>query len=442
LVQGDELVRADEAKDSAKKAAREESRARTAGTAADEALKTAMTNADDAEEVEKRIETAEVEVAQLASHAGLAARVASDAAAGAAQGEKIAMQASYEARSRLRDVYAAVPPAWGAAPVAGAAWGVPTAQPAWGAAPLTQSTWPAAGAVVRAPLGSGSIYPASPLGPLVAPRPRAYAYGASAEASLRRAKELVDTVIVLMQELTRSLEGALEAGVGRCRQVRELLAWYQAQMSQYHVRGLQIAHLLSEDDMELVEEYAQAQVSSFSAELEAVVSDAADECSVSTTAFLPDVPAAALPPAAPLGVYAPPMVGFSGLSQRRAAGRESLVARAKVRAAGPHVHDASSCVGVMCRCAPPPTHDASTCVGALCLHVPPHIRRRVHVLSGDAQMQTARCRCEVRRCDAGAPAPVVRTRPAPDAAGPSSRNPHAPPGAGSRAAVASAACDS
>lgn len=165
----------------------------------------------------------------------------------------------------------------------------------------------------------------------MAPRPRAYAYGASAEASLRRAKELVDTVIVLMQELTRSLEGALEAGVGRCRQVRELLAWYQAQMSQYHVRGLQIAHLLSEDDMELVEEYAQAQVSSFSAELEAVVSDAADECSVSTTAFLPDVPAAALPPAAPLGVYAPPMVGFSGLSQRRAAGRESLVARAKER---------------------------------------------------------------------------------------------------------------
>lgn len=293
-----------------------------------------MTNADDAEEVEKRIEDAEAEVAQLASHAGLAARVASDAAAGAAQGEKIAMQASYEARSRLKDVYGAVPAAFATAPVA--AWGARPSQPAWPGAPLTHSGWSVPPAVVNPPvgaLGTGGIYPATPLSPLAAARARvAYPYVASPEANLRRAKELVDTVIVLMQELTHSLEGALEAGVGRCRQVRELLAWYQAQMSQYHVRGLEIAHSLSEDDMELVEEYAQAQVSTFSAELEAVVSDAAEVCSVSTTAFLPDVPATALPAAVPMGVYASPVVGFSGLSQKHApAEHESLVARAKVR---------------------------------------------------------------------------------------------------------------
>ena len=251
-----------------------------------------MTRADDAEEVEKRISAAELEVAQLASHAGLAARVASDAAAGAAQGEKIAMQASYEARSRLRDVYQRAP--WPAAPSQPAWARAPAALPTWSAAApsrlLPPSTWSAAPAGAGAgALGAGAVYPAGAVRAVVA-GPRvgfpAYPYVTNPEANLRSAKELVDTVIVLMQQLTRSLDGALAGGLGRCRRVRELLAWYQAQMSEYHVRGLQVAHRLSEDDMELVEEYAQAQVASFSAELEAAVSDAAEVCSVSASAFI------------------------------------------------------------------------------------------------------------------------------------------------------------
>ena len=338
---------ADRAADSARKAEQEESRARTAGTAADEALKTAMTKADDAEQVEKRIKSAELEVAQLASHAGLAARVASDAAAGAAQGEKIAMQASYQARSRLNDINSAPhavwsarpvpPPAWSAAP-ARPSWGAAPAQPAWDATPVApawgaapvRSTWVAPPAIVGASvgrLGTGPVYPAA-VSPF-AQRRAAFPYAVNPEANLRSAKELVDTVIVLMQQLTHSLEGALAGGLGRCRRVRELLAWYQAQMSQYHLRGLQIAHTLSEDDMELVEEYAQAQVSTFSAELESVVEDAAEVCEVSTTAFLPDVPAASLPRPVPLGedFYGEPLgVSISGLAQKH----EAQVLRAKV----------------------------------------------------------------------------------------------------------------
>jgi hypothetical protein len=349
----------DKAKQSASRAAQDESRAKTAGTAADQALKSAMSTADNAEQVDKRIQNAELEVAQLASHAGLAARVASDAAAGAAQGEKIAMQASYEARSRLNDVYSAahgawgprqVRPTWGAAPavVAPAAaspvfradpWGAASAAVgsavATGAAPVYRSApvgaWGAAPAVV-APAVAAPVFRSSPLSPYYAAAPASgvFPFAANSEANLRSAKMLVDTVVVLMQQLTRSLEGALTEGLGRCRRVRELLAWYQEQMAQYHVRGLSLAHALSEDDMELVEEYAQAQVSTFSAELEQVVADASSVCSVSTAAFLPDVPAAALPQPVPLAMQQPLVFGqpvsFSGLSQKHAA----AVAQAKV----------------------------------------------------------------------------------------------------------------
>jgi hypothetical protein len=357
---------ADKAKQSAAKAAQEESRAKTAGTAADQALKSALSKADDAEKVDTRIQNAELEVAQLASHAGLAARVASDAAAGAAQGEKIAMQASYEARSRLNDVYSAARgawgphqarPAWAAAPAVvapAAAAGAYRADP-WSAAsaavgsavatgaapvyrPVPASPWAAAPAVVTPP-AAVPVFRSSPLSPYyAAPAAGVFPLAVNPEASLRSAKMLVDTVVVLMRQLTRSLEGALTEGLGRCRRVRELLAWYQAQMAQYHVRGLALAHALSEDDMEMVEEYAQAQVSTFSAELEQVVADASAVCSVSTAAFLPDVPAAALPQPAPLAVQQPLVFGqpvsFSGLSQKHAA----AVAEAKVS-------------GLPCRCA-------------------------------------------------------------------------------------------
>jgi hypothetical protein len=353
---------ADKAKQSATKAAQEESRAKSAGTAADVALKTALSKADDAEQVDTRIQNAELEVAKLASHAGLAARVASDAAAGAAQGEKIAMQASYEARSRLNDVFSAAHgpwaarqarPVWGAAPavVAPAAaspvyradpWGAASAAVgsavATGGAPVYRSApadpWGAAPAVVRPAVAAPVFRAPAPLSPFyAAPAAGMFPVAVSSEANLRSAKMLVDTVVVLMQQLARSLEGALAEGLGRCRRVRELLAWYQAQMAQYHVRGLSLAHTLSEDDMELVEEYAQAQVSSFSGELEQVVADASSVCSVSTSAFLPDVPAASLPQPVPLAVQQPLVFGepisFSGLSQKHAA----KVAQAKVSAA-------------------------------------------------------------------------------------------------------------
>ena len=271
------------------------------------------------------------------------------------------MQASYEARSRLNDVYGAAHGAWGPHQ-ARPAWAAPAAvRPTWGAVPAVVAPaaaspayradpWGAASAAVGSAVATGAapVYrpaPANAWGAapaVVAPAPAVpvfrsspvsqyyaapaggvFPFAVSSEANLQSAKMLVDTVVVLMQQLTRALEGALTEGLGRCRRVRELLAWYQAQMAQYHVRGLALAHGLSEDDMELVEEYAQAQVSTFSGELEQVVADASSVCSVSTAAFLPDVPADALPQPAPLVVQQPlgfgPPLSFSGLSQKRAA---------------------------------------------------------------------------------------------------------------------------
>ena len=77
----------------------------------------------------------------------------------------------------------------------------------------------------------------------------------------RQAQAAVDAALGLMQRLAQSLPAALDARPGRrCRQVRRLLREYHEAMAELVGEGRRAASRLSDEDMALVEGYAQAQV--------------------------------------------------------------------------------------------------------------------------------------------------------------------------------------
>lgn len=114
-----------------------------------------------------------------------------------------------------------------------------------------------------------------------------------AAADLSGAKELVDSVVVLMQQLTNALQAADD-----CSKVHEILTYYQAMMARYHAAGQSLAAALSPEDMDLVEHYAQTQVAAFAADLEGVVKSTSEKCQVPVESFIPDSTKAAAKPAA------------------------------------------------------------------------------------------------------------------------------------------------
>ena len=211
-----------------------------------------------------------------ADAAGLSERLASDAAAGAERAEEIAMHAAYGTHSNWDPLHSAF----------GGPLPASRLNPAWEAS----SAWSGSADEYGMPL-------ASAVGQPFVPRP-----STSSSSDLKQSKELVDSVIVLMQQLTHSLQSALYQGSARCPTARRLVLWYQAQMSRYHVEGQALAAGLSDQDMALVEQYAQAQVASFSSDLEQAVSDASSLCGMATSQLLPDVPASQLPQPQPLSL--------------------------------------------------------------------------------------------------------------------------------------------
>jgi len=113
-------------------------------------------------------------------------------------------------------------------------------------------------------------YPYTPFGTA----PYGYGLGGSAASPLKRAKELVDSVVVLMQHLTRSLESAGP----NCQLVNGYLAAYQRGMASYRAQGVGLGNLLSDEDMKLVEQYAEVQVQSFASDLEDAMANAESYC--------------------------------------------------------------------------------------------------------------------------------------------------------------------
>jgi len=113
-------------------------------------------------------------------------------------------------------------------------------------------------------------YPYTPFGTA----PYGYGMQGSAPSPLKRAKELVDSVVVLMQHLTRSLETAGP----NCQLVQGYLATYQSGMAHYRAEGVGLGNLLSDEDMNLVEQYAEVQVQSFATDLEDAMANAESYC--------------------------------------------------------------------------------------------------------------------------------------------------------------------
>jgi len=115
-----------------------------------------------------------------------------------------------------------------------------------------------------------NAYPYTPFGTA----PYGYGLQGSGASPLKRAKELVDSVVVLMQHLTRSLEAAGP----NCQLVNGYLAAYQRGMATYRAQGVGLGNLLSDEDMKLVERYAEVQVQSFASDLEDAMANAESYC--------------------------------------------------------------------------------------------------------------------------------------------------------------------
>jgi len=115
-----------------------------------------------------------------------------------------------------------------------------------------------------------NAYPYTPFGTA----PYGYGLQGSGASPLKRAKELVDSVVVLMQHLTRSLEAAGP----NCQLVNGYLAAYQRGMATYRAQGVGLGNLLSDQDMKLVERYAEVQVQSFASDLEDAMANAESYC--------------------------------------------------------------------------------------------------------------------------------------------------------------------
>ena len=240
-------------------------------TAADHAVSEIEADANEAYDVLSHISAADKAATGFAKHARAAAVTAATAANGALKGERAAMVGGLKAISSAHSAKSGAQAAMEYARAAQAA-----VHPyIVGQAPLDVGAEPPQGVVVD---------------------------GSEVEAPVADAKELVDSVVVLMQQLTN----ALEANGQDCDKVKQILTYYQAQMARYHVEGEGLAGKLSEEDMSLIEQYAQTQVGTFAGNLEAAVRTSATTCSLPVSAFIPDAsigieeaaPAASTAPAA------------------------------------------------------------------------------------------------------------------------------------------------
>jgi len=227
-------------------------------TAADHAVSEIEADAREAYDVLTHISAADKAATGFAKHARAAAVTAATAANGALKGERAAMVGGLKAISSAHSAKAGAQAAMEYARAAQAA-----VHPyVYGqAAPDYGGISPQASVVGAVPQDS-----------------------AMAGAPVAQAKELVDSVVVLMQQLTN----ALETNGHDCDKVRQILTYYQAQMARYHTEGQGLAGKLSEEDMSLIEQYAQTQVGAFAGNLEAAVRTTSSTCSLPVSAFIPD----------------------------------------------------------------------------------------------------------------------------------------------------------
>ena len=222
-------------------------------TAADHAVSEIEADAQEAYDVLTHISAADRAATGFAKHARAAAVTAAAAANGALKGERAAMVGGLKAIASAHSAKAGAQAAMEYARAAQA-----SVHPyIYGGAPTDYGSMPAQPEV---------------------------AAGAMAGAPVAEAKELVDSVVVLMQQLTN----ALETNGHDCDKVRQILTYYQAQMGRYHVEGQGLAGKLTEEDMNLIEQYAQTQVGAFAGNLEAAVRVTATTCSLPVSAFIPD----------------------------------------------------------------------------------------------------------------------------------------------------------
>lgn len=91
---------------------------------------------------------------------------------------------------------------------------------------------------------------------------------------LSEAKDLIDKVVVLMQDLGEQLFSSPED----CGKTTAALADYSKSMETFHSQGVAVAARLSGADMGLVEKYAEVQVSSFAGRLEESIAAAQKAC--------------------------------------------------------------------------------------------------------------------------------------------------------------------
>jgi len=225
-------------------------------TAADHAVSEIEADAREAYDVLKHISEADKAATGFAKHARAAAITAATAANGALKGEKAAMVGGLKAIASAHSAKAGAQAAMEYARAAQAA-----VHPyVYGQVPLDWGTRPQA----------------APAAPQPAP--------AEVEAPVAEAKELVDSVVVLMQQLTN----ALETYGTDCEKVKQILTYYQAQMGAFHAQGVGLAGKIDDADMNLIEQYAQTRVASFASKLESAVRVSATECSLPISAFIPD----------------------------------------------------------------------------------------------------------------------------------------------------------
>ena len=227
-------------------------------TAADHAVSEIEADAREAYDVLTHISAADKAATGFAKHARAAAVTAATAANGALKGERAAMVGGLKAISSAHSAKAGAQAAMEYARAAQAA------------------VHPYVYGQAAQDYSSGGLMPK-----VVGAVPEE---SAMAGAPVAQAKELVDSVVVLMQQLTN----ALETNGHDCDKVRQILTYYQAQMARYHTEGQGLAGKLSEEDMSLIEQYAQTQVGAFAGNLEASVRTSSSECSLPVSAFIPD----------------------------------------------------------------------------------------------------------------------------------------------------------
>ena len=224
-------------------------------TAADHAVSEIEADAREAYDVLTHISAADKAATGFAKHARAAAVTAATAANGALKGERAAMVGGLKAISSAHSAKAGAQAAMEYARAAQAA-----------VHPYVYG---------QAPASYGTMSPQATVVDMGAPNPG---------APVAEAKELVDSVVVLMQQLTN----ALETNGHDCDKVRQILTYYQAQMARYHVEGQGLAGKLNEEDMSLIEQYAQTQVGAFAGNLEAAVRTTSSTCNLPVSAFIPD----------------------------------------------------------------------------------------------------------------------------------------------------------